>query len=212
LTRRLKLDIPGSDWRIAAEGLRGKPPRALFAPALPDPRALVVEIGFGRGEFLMDLAAREPDTAFLGIEVSWKRVHKMARRLARTELVNVRLLQGPAEPVVRDLLPDASVDAFWINFPDPWPKRRHHRRRLVQPELVRVLCRCLAPGGALEVATDHPEYATWIHLVLASEPGLCNLCAPRACLPEVPGRMHTAYEEEWRAEGRPLHFFRYARR
>jgi tRNA G46 methylase TrmB len=101
--------------------------------------------------------------------------------------------------------------AFWINVPDPWPKKRHHRRRLLQPAFVAALARRLVPGGELHAATDHAEYAEQMHAVLSAEPRLENaLAAPFVA--EMPGRLCTAYEAMWRAEGRPLHFFSYRRR
>jgi tRNA (guanine-N7-)-methyltransferase len=135
----------------------------------------------------------------------------MARRLAKTEERNIRLIEARAEEVVRDALADASVEAFWINFPDPWPKKRHHRRRLLQPGLVAALARRLVPGGELQAATDHAGYAAQIDAVLAAEPLLEN-ALPAPFVSEVPGRLRTAYEEMWRAEGRALHFFHYRRR
>lgn len=211
MSRALKHDIPGRDWRVSADDVRAKGVEGIFAGDVERPLPLVLEIGFGRGEFLLGLAEEHPEQAFLGVEYSAKRVLKTARRLARTELRNVRLLPATAEVVVRDLLPHDSVAAVWINFPDPWPKKRHHKRRLLQPGLVRQLARALAAGGALHVATDHAAYAEFIAEVLSAEPLLENLAAPAAWLPEVAGRRSTAYELEWRAEGRPLHFFEYRR-
>ena len=212
MSRTLKRDIPGPDWRRGVDALRDDGWRSLFAPELDHVTKLVVEIGFGRGEFLMKLAERASDTAFLGIEVSFKRVLKVARRLARSELLNVRLLQSRGELIVEQLLPPQSVGAFWINFSDPWPKKRHARRRLIQAPFARNLARCLIPGGELHVATDHDPYAEEIHEVLSHEIRLENALAPDPWLPEMHGREPTAYELEWRAEGRPLHFFRYVRR
>ena len=145
------------------------------------------------------------------MEISFKRTLKMARRVARLGLENLSLLEGPAEPLLRDVLPDASVACFWVNFPDPWPKKRHHRRRLVQAETVASMTRCLAPGGLLRLATDHRDYAEWIDEHLAAAPGLVNRYAPDRWRPSVEGRSPTAYELEWRAEGRSFHFFEYAR-
>lgn len=211
MARTLKTDIPGPDRRVTPQEVREKGWQALFAPDLSGPLRLVVELGFGRGEFLRHLAATDPGAAHVGVEVSHKRVLKMARRIARTDERNIRLIEATGEEAVRDLLPEGGVTAFWINFSDPWPKKRHHRRRLVQPPLVAGLARCLRPGGALEVATDHPGYAAHIDAVLRGEPRLENAVAPRPFLPEVPDRPPTAYELEWRAEGRSLHFFRYRR-
>jgi tRNA (guanine-N7-)-methyltransferase len=212
VSRRLVLDIPGPDWRVAADDLRARGWDAIFAPDLGSEAPRVVELGFGRGEFLMDLAANAPHEAHLGVELSRKRVLKMARRLARTALRNVRLVEGRAEVVVRECLGGGSVRAFWVNFPDPWPKKRHQRRRLLQPDLVRELALRLVPGGELHVATDHVGYAEAVDATLSGEPLLENAAAPARWLAEVPGRKPTAYELEWRAEGRPLRFFEYRRR
>ncbi len=212
MTRSLKHDIPGSDWRVSEEDVRAKGWPALFADDVDAALPLVVEIGFGRGEFLLDLAMASPKTPHVGVEYSTKRVLKMARRLARAELRNVRLLDCTGEVVVRELLPHASVQAFWINFPDPWPKKRHHRRRLLQPELVNDLAQRLVAGGSIHVATDHADYAEAIELALSQEPLLENAFAPAPYLRDGPGRHATAYELEWRAEGRSLHFWQYARR
>jgi len=203
--------MPGPDRRVSVDDVRAKGWAALFAPDVAVPLPLVVELGFGRGEFLRALAAAAPERAHVGVERSHRRVLKMARRLAKTEERNLRLIEASAEDVVRDALADASVSACWINFPDPWPKKRHHRRRLLQPAFVAALARRLAPSGELHAATDHAEYAAQIDAVLAAEPLLENaLAAPFAS--EVPGRLPTAYEQMWRAEGRALHFFHYRRR
>jgi tRNA (guanine-N7-)-methyltransferase len=212
LSRRLKTDIPGPDRRVAPEAAAEKGWPALFAGDLAPPLRLVVEIGFGRGEFLMEMARRCPGTAFVGVELSRKRVLKMARRLAKTELANVRLVEARGERVVAECLAPASVRAFWINFPDPWPKKRHHRRRLVQPAFVHALATRLVPGGVLHVATDDPGYAEWIDAVLPGEPLLENAQAPAPHVRDVPGRMHTAYELEWRRKGRVPYFWTHRRR
>jgi tRNA (guanine-N7-)-methyltransferase len=210
VARRLRTDIPGPDWRVGVEELRDPGPEGLYPPGLPRPLALVVDVGFGRGELLLELARSEPARAYLGIERSHKRTLKLTRRLAKTGLENVRLVQAGAEAAVAGLAP-GSVAGFWINFPDPWPKKRHHRRRLLQAEFVRELALRLAPGGFLEVATDHEEYAEWIHAVLGVEELLRNLCAPLPFRRDPPPRAATAYELEWRAEGRPAHYFSYVR-
>lgn len=208
MARALKTDIPGTDWRVALDTLE-EHGVSVFGEAT-GVRPLVVDVGFGRGEFLMALAEKDEATDFLGIELSYKRVTKMARRLARTPLENVRLCEGPAQDVVARGLADGCVDTFWMNFPDPWPKKRHAARRMLQPGFVRELARALAPGGTLQVATDHVDYAEWIDGVLAAESQLCNALDSAWCA-EVEGRPRTGYELEWRAEGRPLHFFTYRR-
>jgi len=212
VSRRLKFDIPGPDLRVDKDQVREKGWAALFADDLPSPPPMVVEIGFGRGEFLRQLALERPQVAHVGVDVSFKRVLKMARRLARTEIRNLRLIEGTGQEMVRELLPESSVETFWINFSDPWPKKRHHHRRLIQPPFVRDLAIRLQPGGRVEIATDHEDYAGWIEQVLAAEPSLENVHAPEPFLREVPGRMRTAYQIEWMREGRSLHFWTYRRR
>ncbi len=212
MTRTLKTDIPGPDRRVSIDDVKAKGWDALFAPELAAPiGALVVEIGFGRGEFLRQLGTEAPAVPHVGVELSWKRVLKMARRIAKAGDPNLRLICARGEDVVQEAIADASVRTFWINFSDPWPKARHHRRRLVQPPLVHQLAKRLVLGGALHVATDDVPYAEHIDAVLASEPLLENTL-PAPFLPEIPGRPVTAYEAMWRAEGRPLHFFTYRRR
>jgi tRNA (guanine-N7-)-methyltransferase len=212
VSRRLKLDIPGPDLRVDKGQVREKGWEALFAESIREPLPLVVELGFGRGEFLWNLAVERPHVAHVGVDFSFKRVLKMARRLARREIRNIRLVEGTAQEVVRELLAASSVETFWINFPDPWPKKRHHRRRLIQPAFVGDLARRLRPGGLVEIATDHADYAEWIDATLAGEPLLENANAPQRFLRKVPGRMQTAYQLEWLREGRTLRFWTYRRR
>jgi len=208
--RRLRTDVPGPDWRVGVEALRDPGPEGLFPARLPRPLELVVDVGFGRGELLLALARAAPERAHLGIERSWKRVLKLTRRLAKTEIDAVRLVAAGAEEAVAALAP-ASVAGFWVNFPDPWPKKRHHRRRLLQRGFVHELALRLVPGGFLEVATDHEEYAQQIAEVLAAEPLLENRAAPAVFQRTPPPRAPTAYELEWQAQGRPAHYFSYAR-
>jgi tRNA (guanine-N7-)-methyltransferase len=212
MSRTLKTDIPGIDWRVSLDDAREQGFAKIFAGRVARPLPLVVEIGFGRGEFLIELAQREPEQAFVGIELSYKRSLKMARRIAKLPIANVALVEARAEEVLRDALPEASVACFWLNFPDPWPKKRHARRRFVQPESLVLIARKLVPGGLLRVATDDPDYAEWIDERLAAEAALANCYAPERWRSTVADRSATAYELEWRALGRAFHFFEYARR
>ncbi len=211
MARTLKLDIPGPDRRITLDEIREKGWEAVFAPDIPSPLPLVVEIGFGRGEYLRELAANAPEQAHVGIELSFKRVLKMARRMARGEETNVRLVCAPAEQVVREALEPGTVGTFWVNFPDPWPKKRHHKNRLLQAPFVNQLARRLVPGGVLEIATDHEDYAMAVDEVLRHEPLIENT-RDVPFVRDIPDRMRTAYELEWRAQGRSLHFWSYRRR
>ena len=211
MARKLKYDIPGRDWRRTPEELSTLGWEALFGVGAGAGEPRVVEIGFGRGEFITDLATNDPGASFLGIEVSFKRVLKLARRIAARPIDNVRLVHARAQDVIGSGLPADSVDRFWINFPAPWPKKRHAKHRLVQADFVALLATRLRPGGLLRLATDHRGYAEQMYEVLSAEPRLRNAYAPLHWCPEVEGRMHTGYEQEWRDEGRPLHFFEYRR-
>jgi tRNA (guanine-N7-)-methyltransferase len=173
---------------------------------------LVLEIGFGGGERLLEQAAALPEGRFLGVERSRKRVLKAARRVARAGLANVRLVCAPAEAVLADALAPGSVAGCWICCPDPWPKRRHQRRRLFQPGLVAALARALAPGAMLHASTDDEAYARWIDLCLRGAPELENAHAPLPWSDAAPARPATAYEREWIAGGRRIVYFDYRKR
>jgi tRNA (guanine-N7-)-methyltransferase len=171
---------------------------------------VVLELGFGRGELLLDLAEAAPARVFVGVEISRKRVEKVAKRAEKRGLANVLLLHAPAEYALERVLPPGCVDECWINCPDPWPKKRHWRRRLVQPALVERLAAALGPGALLHIATDHPGYRDWIAEVMAAQRQFVSLHAtPWSESP--PARRETAYEAEWRAEGRALAYFDYRR-
>lgn len=210
--RSLKYEIPGVDPRVALDDWVEKGWNGVFGTAADgEARSRVLEIGFGRGEFLLDLAMSAPDVQFLGVEVSFKRTLKMARKVARASLANVRLVEARAEEAIRALPAPDSLDAIWINFSDPWPKTRHAHRRVIQPGFVADAARALAPGGHLYVATDDVPYAHQMNEVLSGEPALRNAYAPWPFMGEVSGRRQTGYESQWRAEGRPMHFFAYQR-
>ena len=171
----------------------------------------VLEIGFGRAELLLDLAEENPASRYLGVDVSRKRVEKAARHVARRGLPNLRLVHAPAEYLLERVLPPSCFGECWINFPDPWPKKRHFKRRLFQPQFVALLARVLEPGALLHAATDHMGYAEWIGNVLAASPDFENPNAPTRWTACPPPRRETSYEAEWRAEGRPIAYFEYRR-
>ncbi len=119
-------------------------------------RPLEVDIGSGRGRFLLARARSSPDTCLLGIERLLARVDLVERMIKRADLSNVRLLYADASYTVRYLLPRDSVRAFFILFSDPWPKQRHTSKRLIQPEFVKALAQALEPDGVVHVASDFP--------------------------------------------------------
>jgi tRNA (guanine-N7-)-methyltransferase len=143
---------------------------ALFGRRAP----VVLEIGFGMGHTTAEIAAARPETDFIGIEVYTPGVGSLLRTLHATGLGNVRVIQRDAVEVLRDRIAPASLAGVHVYFPDPWPKKRHHKRRLIQPAFVAELAARLVPGGYLHCATDWSPYAAQMLEVLSAEPALAN--------------------------------------
>ena len=167
---------------------------------------LVVEIGFGNGLFLIQQAEHKPDANLVGIELSWRRVQRLAKRLDEAELGFVRLIHGEAQVALEHLFSPNSIGEVFINFPDPWPKKRHQSRRLVQTGLVELLHDRLAPSGQVTIATDHPEYATWIAAILEAQTTLQPRFSSTA-VHELTGRTPTKYEQRARGANLPIYYF-----
>ena len=130
----------------------------------------VLEIGFGDGEVLAQLAADNPHLDYLGLEVHEPGVGHLLLLLAEKQLTNVRIAKTDAVEFLAHCVPPKSFGAINIFFPDPWPKKRHHKRRLIRPEFLPVMGRCLAPGGVLHMATDWPNYAEHMVETLKESP------------------------------------------
>jgi len=123
------------------------------------PGQRVLEIGFGNGDVLVQLAASRPDDDFLGIEVHRPGVGHLLQRLEEAECSNVRVIRHDAVDVLNEMLPPESLDQVLLFFPDPWPKKRHHKRRIVKPGFVQLVASRLRPGGLFHLATDWQNYA-----------------------------------------------------
>jgi tRNA (guanine-N7-)-methyltransferase len=163
---------------------------ALFGRVAP----LVVEIGFGMGSATAAIAAASPQLDFLGIEVHPPGVGALLQRIDEMSLGNVRIVQHDAVEVLEAMIAPASLAAIHIFFPDPWHKKRHHKRRLVQAPLVRLLASRLAPGATLHCATDWLPYAEQMLAVLGDEPTLANT-AGGGFAPRPPSRPLTKFEQ-----------------
>jgi tRNA (guanine-N7-)-methyltransferase len=152
----------------------------------------VLEIGCGMGETTARIAAEQPAVDFLGVEVHAPGVGSLLLRIDEGGLANLRVVMHDAVEVVAAMIPPGSLAGIHVFFPDPWPKKRHHKRRLLQPGFVHELALRLQPGGCLHVATDWEDYAHEILATLAAEPLLAN-SAP-AFAPRPPSRPLTKFE------------------
>jgi tRNA (guanine-N7-)-methyltransferase len=162
---------------------------------------VVLEIGFGMGEGTALMAAADPQRNYLGVEVHTPGIGNLLALAGERGLTNLRVAHGDAMELVRRL-PEASLDAVHAFFPDPWPKARHHKRRLIQPSHVALLRDRLRPGGVLHAATDWAHYAEAMAETLGGDPGLVNTCDGYAPRPEH--RPMTKFERRGVAAGRQI--------
>jgi tRNA (guanine-N7-)-methyltransferase len=153
---------------------------------------VVAEIGFGMGETTARIAAENPDTDYLAMEVHSPGVGSLLKQVGELGLANVRIVAHDAVEVMRDMVPEASLAGVHVFFPDPWPKKRHHKRRLIQPEFAALVASRLSPGGYIHVATDWQEYAEHVLQVLSQTQGLTNTA--EAFAPRPATRPETKFE------------------
>jgi tRNA (guanine-N7-)-methyltransferase len=175
------------------------------------PRAVWLEIGFGGGEHLAEQAERHPDIGFIGCEVFENGVARLVGEIARRELANVRVFADDAR-LLLDCLAPASIGRVFILFPDPWPKRRHHKRRLVAPATLDRLAAVMQPGGELRLATDDRDYLARMLEHVTAHPDFQWLARGPADWRQRPADWPaTRYEEKARAAGRAPAFLRFER-
>ena len=169
----------------------------------------MLEIGFGMGEATAEIAAKHPDLNYLAVEVFKPGVGSLLRRIDEGRLQNIRIINHDAIEVLQHMIPDESLAGIHIFFPDPWPKKRHHKRRLIQPAIVSLLTDKLEIGGYVHVCTDWQDYAEHILCVLAEEPRLKNTAAD--FVPRPAWRPMTKFERQGLRVQHPvwdLHFER----
>ncbi len=179
---------------------------ALFGRDAP----LVMEIGFGSGQYLVALAARRPEANILGVEISVPALRRAGRKLERRDLSHVRLIQGDASAVLWALCAPGSLAAVVINFPDPWPKQGHDARRLIDDGFLCLLATRVAADAPLDIATDHDGYAAQVAAALERSPHFESRSGAPFAL-EQPGRVPTKYERVALAEGRTPRYFAWRR-
>jgi tRNA (guanine-N7-)-methyltransferase len=200
----------GRDVADLLDGSVAYDPPAWFGRTAP----LVLEIGSGMGESTAAMAAAAPDTDHIAVEVFEPGLAQLLMRMADEELTNLTLLRGDAVALLRERVPAGSLDAVRIYFPDPWPKRKHRKRRLVQPGVVALIASRLRPGGTLHLATDWYDYATQMRSVCAAENRLENTAPDEqdGWITRPEWRPVTKFEQRARAEGRDVHDLLFRRR
>ncbi len=165
-------------------------------------RPLEIEIGMGKGRFLRERATAFPDRNYLGIEKSKKWLHHAVARFEKAGLSQIRVVPVYVEGFLERFVTDTSVSEYHINFPDPWPKKRHRKRRFIQPQFIKEICRTLRPGGQLHIATDYLDY---YH-------SICEVLAPflgkelRIDYSVQTGSILSNYHVKYLVEGRPIYF------
>jgi tRNA (guanine-N7-)-methyltransferase len=165
---------------------------------LSSPRELVLEIGSGMGETTVAIAKAHPDIDFVAVEVHGPGVGSLLNAIEREKLRNLRVMRHDALDVLEHMVADESLAAIHLFFPDPWPKKRHHKRRLVQPAFAALVARKLKEGGVLHAATDWPDYAEHMQAVLSREPLL------EAAAAGFTARPTTKFESRGRRLGHPV--------
>jgi tRNA (guanine-N7-)-methyltransferase len=163
---------------------------ALFGRRAPR----LLEIGFGAGEALLAMAAAHPEKDYLGIEVYRPGVGRLLKALDECGITNVRVMRDDAVEILSRMIPPSSLDAVYLFFPDPWPKKRHHKRRIVQPEFVALVGSRLRPGGLFHMATDWEDYAQQMMGVMSHAAGFVNTAGPGRYAERPPWREETRFE------------------
>jgi tRNA (guanine-N7-)-methyltransferase len=171
----------------------------------------VVEIGFGNGDMLVELATLSPGKDFIGIEVHPPGVGHCLLAADAASLANVRVIAGDAVEALANRIPPASLDEVLLYFPDPWPKKRHHKRRIVQPAFAASVASRLKHGGRFKLATDWEPYAARMLEVLNAAPELANVAPDRGCV-ERPERSATRFERRGRRLGHRVFDLEFLRR
>ncbi len=175
-----------------------------FAPLFEREAPLVLEVGFGDGRYLEHLQEAHPDWNLLGAEVSLGSVWRAYRRMKRCGADHVRLYKGSGRFIVRDVVPENSLRRVYVNFPDPWPRKKHHKNRLLQVPFFQILSSRLEEGGDLLLTTDHPEYFQF-----SVEQGRASGCFAVEEGDPPPATLRTKYAMKWLDQDKPIYHARF---
>ncbi len=172
---------------------------------------LLLDIGFGGGHSLVDWAKARPDASVLGVEIALPSLRRGVQKIEKAALKNVCVVQGDARLILQACCAPGGVSEIHINFPDPWRKEKHYHRRLISDAFLHLAATRLVPGGLLDIATDHAEYAQWITERLERTPYFVNRRAS-TFVTDDSERLQTKYEALALAEGRICHYYKWARK
>jgi tRNA (guanine-N7-)-methyltransferase len=172
---------------------------------------LKLEIGFGMGSFLIEMSAKEPKSNFIGMDFYHKGIRKLMTRINKLQLENIRMAYGDVRFKVPTLFKDEELDTVYINFPDPWPKKRHVKRRLIKPDFVKLLGQKLAPKGQIHLATDSEPYAIEMLENFNSEPLFQNQSPVAGFLESRLDLPKTKYEKNFINAGHKIYYLKYSR-
>jgi tRNA (guanine-N7-)-methyltransferase len=176
-----------------------------FASIFQRTASRTLEIGFGSGTSLFAMAKAAPEIDFIGIEIHKPGIGQLLQNIEAAGLTNLRIFYKDAVEVLRECIPDHSLDTIQIFFPDPWQKRRHHKRRLIQPEFIHLLSTKIKIGGTLHLATDWEDYAVHMMRVLTDAPQFKNAFGHEQYADRSSGRpVVTKFEKRGAKEGRPI--------
>lgn len=181
--------------------------RSLFGNKNP----LVVEIGSGNGHFLVDCAAAHPDRNYIGTEILLGRARKFLKKIDKRSLHNIVLFKGDARRFVWEFLYEETVHEFIIHFPDPWPKKRHHKHRLLTDRFIHMMHIRLVDNGSVSITTDHAEYRDRIVEEFQKVKGFVNP-KPTVFSDYPKDYPTTLFNERFKEQGRPIYFMRYRKK
>jgi tRNA (guanine-N7-)-methyltransferase len=179
---------------------------------IPADSPVIMEIGFGNGDFLVHLAGIHPDWTLIGVGIYLPGVAKAVARLEDAGMIErTRITQLPAQFVLTKQVGEEQLDGIFVNHPDPWPKVRHHKRRIIQKDFANLMVSRLKPGGFIKLASDVPELAEWMRDILDATPGLTNVAGIGGYIERDEDRLFTKFEQRGLKEGRTSQFLHYVK-
>ncbi len=179
----------------------------IFGNAQP----LKIEIGCGNGHFITELAQEEPNFNFIAIDIKYERVCKTISKLSKRQIDNVRLYHGDARILLDWYIKNESITEFYYNFPDPWPKRKHHKHRLFNSDFLNTLYRVMTQGALFTCATDHEEYLQWMLDFLQTDNRFAHIFDDKVVV-HISGYHNTLFEKMWREMGKKIYYFRFIKK